>query len=159
MLARVALEPSWQEGPHAPLTVRAQTILAQSREIMLAGNALHNALGVRDSRVRDDAYDAYDAYDAARSVQQQVAADLVRYADELASEPPVACAPGHAALDALEQYGALDGAAGATPEESPHAPLLARARDLVRQLSGLPDWHAAARPSAVLRESHENGDT
>jgi multidrug resistance protein MdtO len=133
--------------------VRAQTILAQSREIMLAGNALHNALGVRDPRVRDG------AYDAARSVQRQVAADLVRYAGELASEPPTARAPGPAALDALEQYTALDVAAGATPEESPHAPLLAGARNLVRQLSGLPDWHVAARPSTVLPESREHGDT
>jgi multidrug resistance protein MdtO len=152
MLARVALEPSWQEGPHAPLTVLAQTVLAQSREIMLAGNGLHNALGVRDPRVRDG------AYDAARAVQQQAAADLVRYADELASEPPAARAPRPAALDALEQYGALDVAAGVTPEESPHAPLLAGARNLARELSGLPDWHVAARPSTILRESHEHAD-
>jgi multidrug resistance protein MdtO len=156
MLARVALEPSWQEGPHALLTVRAQTILAQSREIMLAGNALHNALGVRDLRMRDG------AYDAARSIQQQIAADLVRYADDLASEPPAARAPGPTAVDALvalEQFGALDVAVGATPEESLLAPLLAGARNLARQLSGLPDWYIAARPSTVLHESHEHADT
>ncbi len=40
LLARVALEPSWQESDHEQLTVRAQAVLAEARAIMLASNAL-----------------------------------------------------------------------------------------------------------------------
>ncbi len=49
-LARVTLEPNWQEGEHAQFTVRAQVILAQGREIMRAANSLHNALSVGKRR-------------------------------------------------------------------------------------------------------------
>lgn len=153
MLARVALEPSWQEGPQALVTVRAQTVLAQGREIMLAGIALHNLLAARDPRVGDG------AWETAGGILQQVAADLVYYADALASQPPAARTPDRVPMAALERYCVPDGAADGSQEASRVAPLLAAAHSLVRQLSGLPDWHVEPQPSVILREprEHEGG--
>ena len=125
-LTRVALEPGWQEGEQAQLTLRAQTVLAQGREIMLSGNALHNALAAREGRF------SQAARDAARAAQERAAADLIRYSDELAATPPVARAPRR-----VEKI-------AARPAEPADAPLIAATEDLSRQLSGLPDWHVAA---------------
>ncbi|KJK22663.1 multidrug transporter [Burkholderiaceae bacterium 16] len=138
-LARVALEPGWQEGEQAPLTLRAQEVLAQGREIMLAGNALHNALEATDGRLGST------AYDAARAFQAQTAARLSHYADALVANPPSASTPPPIAIPAL----------GDAPVA---APVVAAMRHLVRQLCVLPDWQAAAAPSpAMLRESHDAG--
>lgn len=138
MLARVALEPNWQEGEQAQLTARAQTVLAQGREIMLAGNALHNALDVRDARV------AQKTVDAVRAVQEQAAACVDRYADELAVNPPVARRP--RSIEIPEG-----------PGDTPDAPLWASARRLANEVAGLPDWHLAVPRSGVLQESTEHG--
>lgn len=128
-LLRVTLEPNWQEGEHAQLTLRAQTVLAQSREIMLAGNALHNTLAVRDRSVSEQ------AVDAAHATQEQAAAELNQYADDLTSNPPAACAPRRIEFAAL----ALD------------SPLAAEMNELSRQISGLPDWHV--KPPATTSYS------
>lgn len=141
-LARVALEPSWQEGEQAQLTLRAQAVLAQGREIMLAGNTLHNALAVRTASLGEP------VYAAGRALQAQAAADLGLYADSLATNPPTAHAPRRIALDGLDGLEGLAGPAG--------APILAGARNLVRQLSGLPAWSVPAPIPVVLRESHEH---
>ncbi|OAJ55066.1 multidrug transporter [Paraburkholderia ginsengiterrae] len=135
MLARVALEPGWQEGEQAQLTLRAQTVLAQGREIMLAGNALHNALGADEARLGEP------ALNAVRALQAQAAAALERYADDLAANPPVAHAPRRVELATLAAQ-PLDG------------PLVASARHLARQVGGLPDWRVAPRPLTTLREAH-----
>ena len=50
-LSRVALEPGWQEGEQEQLTLRAQTVLAQGREIMLAGDALRIPLAAQAGSV------------------------------------------------------------------------------------------------------------
>jgi multidrug resistance protein MdtO len=137
MLARVALEPNWQEGEQAHLTARAQVVLAQGREIMLAGNALHNALDARDLRV------APETVDALRAVQERAAAYVERYADELALNPPVASRP--RTIDVP-----------ARPSDSPDAPLWVTARHLAHEVAGLPDWEPAVQRSAALRESTEH---
>ncbi|WP_245982993.1 FUSC family protein [Trinickia fusca] len=134
MLARVALEPNWQEGEQAQLTARAQTVLAQGREIMLAGNALHNALDSRDARV------ARETVDAVRAVQEQAAALVERYADELAVNPPVARPPQRIEIPAW-------------PDDAPDAPLWASARRLAHEVAGLPDWYLAVPRSSVPQES------
>jgi multidrug resistance protein MdtO len=139
MLARVALEPGWQEGEQTHLTVRAQTVLAQGRQIMLAGNALHNALAAREAQITKA------AYDAARAVQEEAAADVGRYADELASDPLHARTPRRIAMMA------------ALPGEASDSPLTASVQHLVRQLSGLPDWSTSASLPKTLRESHQHG--
>lgn len=135
MLARVTLEPGWQEGEQAQLTLRAQTVVGQGREIMLAGNTLHNALGADEARLGEP------TLNAVRELQALAAAALERYADELAVYPPVARAPRHVEIPAL-------------PAQTPDAPLLASARHLAREVAGLPDWRAAPRPSTTLREAH-----
>lgn len=138
-LARVALEPNWQEGEQALPTLRAQAVLAQGREIMLAANALHNALETSEARLASADNDKVLAF------QAQAAALLGHYADALVASPPSARAP--------------------RPVEIPvpgdahlSAPVLPAMHDLVRQLCGLPDWQSAAAPfSMVLRESHDAG--
>jgi multidrug resistance protein MdtO len=137
MLARVALEPNWQEGEQAQLTVRAQAVLSQSREIMLAGNALHNALEARDARVDPQTVDAVYA------AQTQAAARVDRYADDLAVNPPVAHRPPYLEVPVR-------------PHDAPDAPLWAGARHLAREVAGLPDWHLAVPRPGLLRESIEH---
>nr|WP_284505293.1 FUSC family protein [Caballeronia sp. INDeC2] len=88
-LSRVALEPNWQEGEPAQLTMRAQTVLAQIREIMLAANALDDALAVRGG----------NALHTADALRTWAGAALARYADDLAANPPVAVAPRRAAME------------------------------------------------------------
>lgn len=138
ILARVALEPNWQEGEQAHLTVRAQTVLAQGREIMLAGDALHQALDGRDARVTQDMLDAL------RAVQNQAAAYLDQYADELSANPPVACRPRLIELPAR-------------PHDGPDMPLWDDARRLAGELAGLPEWNLATAHAGVLRKSPQHG--
>jgi multidrug resistance protein MdtO len=131
-LSRVALEPGWQEGEQVELTVRAQTVLAQGREIMLAGEALRNTLtalaGSPSSRT----------IDAVRSVQEQASVELTRYADGLAASSPDARAPRRVemAAHAVEPAQAADGS------------LIVAADELSRQIAALPDWRAEASVAA-----------
>jgi multidrug resistance protein MdtO len=127
-LSRVALEPGWQESEHARLTMRAQTVLAQAREIMLAGDALSLHIASADPR----------ALDAARAVQER-AADLERYADDLAADPPAAHRPMR--TPSLQQVSA------------PANALLAAADELSRQVAGLPDWRVDASGAAISTEA------
>ncbi|MEM5317118.1 FUSC family protein [Paraburkholderia sp. JHI869] len=128
-LLRVTIEPNWQEGEHALLTLRAQTVIAQSREIALAGNALHNVLAVADRA-------SPRAVDAARAVQDQAAAALERYADDLAVYPPAAHAPARIAVTAV-------------PDDS----IAAAMDELSRQVAGLPDWHIEAPAAAASSQA------
>ncbi|MBN3763514.1 FUSC family protein [Burkholderia sp. Ac-20365] len=123
-LARVALEPAWQEGEQAQLTLRAQTVLAQGREIMLAGDALRNALAARD-------------VDAIRPVLTQAYDELSLYAQSLAANPPDAHAPRRIAV----------------PAQSLEASLIAAANELSRQIAGLPDWRIEATVAAPASQA------
>ncbi|GJH22517.1 multidrug transporter [Caballeronia novacaledonica] len=122
-LARVALEPAWQEGEQAQLTVRAQTLIAQAREILLAGDALRNVLAAQ-------AAPSPRTLDAARSMQERAFDALRRYAEELAATPPDARAPRH--MEGAEQAG--------EPSSPADASIIAAADELSRQVAGLPDW-------------------
>lgn len=133
-LLRVTLEPSWQEGEHAALTLRAQTVLAQSREILLAGTALHNAMAV------DDRVTSPPSLEAARALQQQAAAQLDQYAADLAGYPPAAQAPRRIALAAHAAY-------------APEGPLSAAMEDLSRQIAGLPNWRDEATRSQTSSQA------
>ena len=124
-LLRVTLEPNWQEGEHAQLTLRAQTVLSQSREIMLAGSTLRNELAVQD---RAASPQAAQMVEAARAVQEQAAAELDRYADDLSGYPPQAHVPRRIAVAAV----------------APDSPLSVAVDELSRQIAGLPDWHLEA---------------
>ncbi|SPB12739.1 multidrug transporter [Caballeronia novacaledonica] len=122
-LSRVALEPNWQEGEPAQLTMRAQTVLAQTREIMLAANALDDALAVRGA----------DPLHTADALRTWAGDALARYADDLAASPPVALAPARSGLS-------MDG----------DAALAACAHNLERQIEGLPDWRGEASVAAPV---------
>ena len=128
-LSRVALEPSWQEVDQAQLTLRAQTVLAQGREIMLAGDVLRNTQAAQAGSPGPR------KVDAVRSVQEQASLELNRYADELAANPPAARAPRRIEITAQ----AVDPADG---------PLIAAADGLSRQVAGLPDWCSEAPVAA-----------
>jgi multidrug resistance protein MdtO len=141
-LSRVALEPGLQEGDQAQLTLRAQTVLAQGREIMLAGDTLRTMLGVQAGPWSPR------TIDAVRSTQEQAFVELNRYADELAANSPDAHAPRRIeiAAQAVEQ---------ALPAQPSDRPLIAAADDLSRQVAGLPDWRVetpvAASSSQAIR--------
>lgn len=126
-LARVALEPAWQEGEQAQLTVRAQTVIAQAREILLAGDALRNVLAAQ-------AAPSSRTLDAARSMQERAFDALRRYAEELAASPPDARAPRRmeSVGESVEQSDPAD------------ASIIAAADELSRQVAGLPDWRIDA---------------
>jgi multidrug resistance protein MdtO len=128
-LSRVALEPDWREVEQDQLTLRAQTVLAQGREIMLAGDALHDTLAAQAGSASPP------IVDAVRAAQEQACAELNRYADELALNPPDAHAPRRIEIAALA-------AEPARPTQAADGPLIAAAQDLSRQVAGLPDWRA-----------------
>ncbi|SKD02726.1 Uncharacterized membrane protein YccC [Burkholderia sp. CF099] len=130
-LARVALEPSWQEAEHAQWTLRAQTVLAQTREIMLAGDALRSTL------VAQAGASNAQTVDAVRSTQEQARAELNRYADELAASPPDARAPRRSEI-------------AAQAVEAADRPLIAAADELSRQVAGLPDWRDEVQDGASV---------
>ncbi|MGT2475385.1 FUSC family protein [Paraburkholderia terrae] len=130
-LARVALEPGWQEAEHAQWTLRAQTVLAQGREIMLAGDALRSTL------VAQAGASNAQTLDAVRSTQEQARAELNRYADELAASPPDARAPRRNEI-------------AAPTVEAADRPLVAAADELSRQVAGLPDWRAEVQDGASV---------
>ncbi|MFL9936931.1 FUSC family protein [Paraburkholderia sp. RL18-103-BIB-C] len=131
-LSRVALEPAWQEGEQSQLTMRAQTVLAQGREIMLAGDALRSAL------VAQAGSSSPRTIDAVHAAQQQAGAELNRYADELAANPPDAHAPRRIEIAAQ----------AVEPAQLADQPLIAAADELSRQIAGLPDWRVEAPVAA-----------
>ncbi|WP_322032630.1 FUSC family protein [Paraburkholderia sp. J76] len=139
MLARVAVEPGWEEGEAPRLTVRAQSVLAQARAIMLAGNALRVSL---DGARTPDA-----AMDALRSVQDQIASCIDRYADALSGSPPAARRPPPIALPAL-------------PGDAAHAPRWSALRRLANEVEALPDWDlTTARASANIEAGTHDAAT
>ncbi|WP_109482064.1 FUSC family protein [Paraburkholderia sp. C35] len=133
MLARVALEPDWQEGERPDLTVRAQTVLAQAREIMLASNALHDGLHTSFDERADRV--SGETVSALRGVVEQAAARLDRYADGLSASPPDARRPDPIALP--------DHVADATVRTYVHR--------LVSEVSALPAWDFAVSRADTAR--------
>jgi multidrug resistance protein MdtO len=142
-LARVALEPNWQEGEQAHLTMRAQVVLAQGREIMLAGDALHKALDACDARLPPE------TVAAVRAVQEQAATCLGQYADDLSVNPPAARRPRRIEVSVRPRH-LPDGS------DAPDAPLWAGARRLAGELAGLPDWNLSVPHVGVLRRLPEH---
>jgi multidrug resistance protein MdtO len=130
-LSRVALEPGWQEGEQSQLTLRAQTVLAQGREIMLAGDALRSTLAAQAGS------SSPRTVDAVRSTQEQASVELNQYADELAASAPDAHAPGRIGIAAQ----AVEPADGS---------LIAAVDELSRQVAGLPDWRAEVHIEAPV---------
>ena len=106
VLARVALEPDWREGETTRITLLSQTVLAQSRAMLVAIEAFHH----------EAMTSASGGASMARGVkfQSDIADALERYASQLAAEPPAAMTPAPvetgelraapAGAEALERY-------------------------------------------------------
>jgi multidrug resistance protein MdtO len=141
-LSRVALEPDWQEVEQAQLTLRAQTVLAQGREIMLAGDALRNTLAAQAGSSNPH------TFDAVRAAQEQASVELNRYAEDLAGNPPAARAPRRVEIT-------VQAVEPAQPAQPTDGALIAAADELSRQVAGLPDWRVevpvAAPSSQAIR--------
>ncbi|MEX3936147.1 hypothetical protein AB4Y32_30905 [Paraburkholderia phymatum] len=75
-----------------------------------------------------------------RGVQEQVSAELSRYADDLAASPPAARAPRRIEI-------------AAQPVESADLPLIAASEDLTRQVAGLRDWRIETTVTASTPEA------
>jgi multidrug resistance protein MdtO len=82
---------------------------------------------------------------AVRAAQDQACAEINRYADDLAANPPVAHVPRRIDIDVGTDSG-IDIAA--PPVEAADMPLIAAAEDLSRQVAGLPDWRIEAPAAA-----------
>jgi len=145
LLSRVALEPSWEQSEHERLTVEAQTVLAQAREIMLAANALQSEMTAQLDQL------PVEIREAVFSIQEQAGSALDRYASDLAGntcQPPTPIA-----LDTLERNFASY--VSAAPEKRDFT-LFHRVENVVRQLSSLPSWGGPLTTPASLRESYNH---
>jgi multidrug resistance protein MdtO len=135
VLARVSLEPDWREGETERITLLSQTVLAQSRAMLVSIEAFHHEAMTGAS--------AGASMEGAAKFQSDVADALERYASQLAAEPPDATTP--VPLDpsglraALTPAGATGTAGGQTLER------LAQRIDAA--LAGLPRWSADERAS------------
>jgi multidrug resistance protein MdtO len=147
MLARVALEPDWREGETARITLLTQTVLAQSRSILLATNAFHDEATFGARRTGPSAAVLMKASGA---LQRDLGASLEQYAQQLSSEPPVATPPVPLDLTKL--------ASAAADEEGGEriATLLAWAARIDTALAGLPQWSTG---ELTLARSAESGRT
>ncbi|MDB6141946.1 MAG: putative rane protein [Pseudomonas sp.] len=132
MLARVALEPGWQQGEHEELTLFTQTLLAKARGILLSASQLQRnraALGIELPMPLRTWLGGH---------LEQVGAWLVGYAARLQDQA--------VALDGLPPF---DPPAGGGPGGEA---LLRELHELRRLLGTLPDWQAfEAGPLAELR--------
>jgi multidrug resistance protein MdtO len=127
VLARVALEPDWREGETARITLLSQTVLAQSRAMLIAIEAFHHeAMNGASAGV---------SMEGAAKFQSDVANALERYASQLAGEPPAAATP--APIDTSGLRIAQGGAEA----------LERHAQQIEAALAGLPRWLADAHAS------------
>jgi multidrug resistance protein MdtO len=129
VLARVALEPDWREGETGRITLLSQTVLAQSRGMLIALEAFHHE-AMTGARVEGVA-----------KFQSDVADALERYASQLAAAPPIATTP--VALDPSGLRVAPAGGAGVAGKEA----LERHAQRIDAALAGLPRWSTGERAS------------
>jgi multidrug resistance protein MdtO len=149
MLARVALEPSWQEGEHERVTIQAQTILTQSREILAATIAYQAQIRAGASQL------SQLTSEQAKTVLSCAANMLETYAEGLAANPPAARRPlplfEGPALAAWRSP-AIE-AANKSESDAPIGALTFAAEELDLQLRGLPEW-GTRRDAALLELRH-----
>ncbi|WP_367277764.1 hypothetical protein [Paraburkholderia sp.] len=131
MAARVALEPGWQmaEGQPEGFTLRMQALLARIREILLATDAF----GAQRRSLKLPAGTEAEV----TTFQTGLAALLDGYARELSEHPLAVRAPPN--VLAQRCWSDLKRQT-ADAQQTTYEPLLATARNLADQISGLPAW-------------------
>jgi multidrug resistance protein MdtO len=145
MLARVTLEPDWREGETARITLLAQTVLAQSRSILLASDAFHDRTMFEAGRTDASGTDVMQACGA---LQRELGESLEQYAQQLSSEPPLATPP--APLDSTRLATSERGGEGS-------AALQESATRLNTALTGLPQWWTVELTSTPSNDSARAG--
>ncbi|MFM0371718.1 FUSC family protein [Paraburkholderia aspalathi] len=134
-LARVALEPDWREGETSRITLLSQTVLAQSRAMLVALEAFHHEAMINAS--------ASAPMERAAKFQSDVADALERYASQLVAEPSAAMTPTRLDSSGLRATPTHAGAAGATDGQT----LERLAQRIDAALAGLPRWLPDERAS------------
>ncbi|HYA19151.1 MAG TPA: FUSC family protein [Burkholderiales bacterium] len=145
LLSRVALEPSWEQSEHERLTLKAQTVLTQAREIMLAANALQSEMTTQLDHL------PVEVRDGIFSIQEQTVITLDRYASDLVGNscrrpPPIS-------LSALEL--SFASYVNAAPEKRDFT-LFHLVDKIVRLLCSLPSWGGRVNTLASFRESYNH---
>ena len=146
MSARVALEPGWQmaDGEHEGLTLRVQTLLAHTREILLATDAF--------GAERDAQHLPAEVAVATAAFQAELAGALGSYADALVEHPLTIDAPPRVSIATLSERCTEDlSARRGDASQTAYDRLLTRAGDLAGQIAGLPAW--APEPVASVLTS------
>ncbi|AXL51108.1 multidrug efflux system protein MdtO [Paraburkholderia caffeinilytica] len=137
-LARVALEPDWREGETTRITLLSQTVLAQSRALLVAIEAFHHEAMTGAS--------AGAPMEQAGKFQSDVAGVLERYASQLAAEPPAATTPAPLDPGGLRATPTAR-AAGMAPGIADKEALDRLAQRIAAALAGLPRWSEDERAS------------
>jgi multidrug resistance protein MdtO len=139
MLARVALEPGWQqnEGEHERLTVQLQMVLGRTREIMLASDAWRNEWHTQEPGLPATLRNTEPI------LREEVAAALRQFADDLAQHPSSVRAIAFNTSPASLMM-AVTGRAGEpdAAEAAAYFRLLGHIRTLLDRVAGLttPPW-------------------
>lgn len=126
MLARVSLEPDWREGETEHVTLMSQTVLVQSRAILIAIEAFH------DEAMADALVGA--SVERTGRFQMELADALEHYATQLATAEPDAQTP--ASINGGEWSDMPAGAGASARTEA----LVQKAQRINAALGGLPGW-------------------
>ncbi|MEM5383357.1 hypothetical protein VSR68_07100 [Paraburkholderia phymatum] len=136
MAARVALEPGWQmgEGQQENFQHYVQTMLAQTREILLAADAF-------DAERRAQPIGERRANRAAEQCAAAAAVSLEGYASDLTEHPEAVRAPAHVPPDVLATDASIDQEEPRTDAaKAAYERLIVCAERLLGQVSTLPSW-------------------
>ena len=151
MAARVALEPGWQlrEAQQERFQIHVQTMLAQTREILLAAHAFA-------AERRAQPAGAHGARHAAEIFGQTAGASLEGYALDLTQRPQAVRAPAGVPADFLAIPPDVDQPGSQTEAgQRAYGRLLARARHLIVQVSTLPGWSVASVDSPLITRASQ----
>jgi multidrug resistance protein MdtO len=139
MLARVVLEPAWEEGEHERLMEWTQAVLAQSREILSASYDMDNEVSCLDSEFESE------ARNEALALKSRAATQIEGYVRDILFEPFTARRLSPLSLQVLAMH---------APASRPA--LLTAARAFVWQVAGLPVWRMDDPSPENIRESAEH---
>jgi multidrug resistance protein MdtO len=151
MAARVALEPGWQlsEGQHEEFQIHVQTMLAQTREILLAADAF-------DAERWAQPVQASEAQRAAAMFGETAGASLEGYALDLTERPEAVRAPAPVPPDSpATSWSTAQAASRTEASQRAYERLTARAKHLMEQVSTLPGWGAASPDTTLITRASQ----